>query len=601
MKEESGSGRKPRVNPASLRQSFSIDSAKLVSELISKTKQFERVLYPEKKYFLSDKMNFINPSISKTNASKILDFVRDLIESGEYLPVDGFYSDSAKFFVLDPPSDPSEESLLEVDNDQPDESSLSSYREKSRRTPKKKSSVPSKIEEIEILSEKEENTKRDSEKSDEAPENKKRISVQFSEKINKSTTELDTWEDHLKETNVNYRAKTTNPNRSFFGYYNFYNFLNHFVILYERLKLMKCLTDQQGIFLFLKQVMMLNLTNVIDSEFFGDVIGCLLSDYTGVFLNLDKTLSNIVKEIPSNEIDRFVISLNKDLFKLRNAEGNLPGDFPKNQGLDIEAHASAPLEHGIPSRVNQEQMFFLKTCHKLNSLTLRNKSGCKLSHIQSYINNNHLVNDHILKFEFLAKDQVLVIHKIKSIYEYGSKQVGILFNQKSVKTSFLKFVSNASQFINSRLSPGFLSKHFTKQKSMAFKLKSDESPTKQQAFLENEKSIESVKGLQKSQESKQNKSLNEKSQNKASNQNFKTRNKKANISSKRDKKVYVRNDILYQYNYKKNALKIFESRKEDKIFSFQSRKSEVMTAKRKLNMLKKTRAFRNLIEKKRTQ
>jgi hypothetical protein len=63
------------------------------------------------------------------------------------------------------------------------------------------------------------------------------------------------------------------------------------------------------------------------------------------------------------------------------------------------------------------------------------------------------------------------------------------------------------------------------------------------------------------------------------------------------KRVFVRNEILYQYLWRSNKIKIFESRKEDKMFAFKPPKSEIENKLNKLEILKKTNKFRQLISK----
>jgi hypothetical protein len=243
----------------------------------------------------------------------------------------------------------------------------------------------------------------------------------FPSKITNHKIDLEIPKEIRQETNVDLGKGPAYNSRSFFGYYNFHNFFNHFIILYERLKFIKTLTKRQGAYCFIKQVIFLYLTSVIDSEFFEDILSCLLSEYTGVFLNLDKIFSNIIKEIPTHEIDQFVININQNLFRKKEKSEEMTHtpepQEPKNGSLLEE-------ERIYPKTQNEEEWLFLKTCHKLSLLTFKSKANCKQSQIQSYINNNNLVNDHLLKFEFLLKDQKFIIHKIKSFYnQITTKQV----------------------------------------------------------------------------------------------------------------------------------------------------------------------------------
>lgn len=396
----------PEIDQRKLEKCFSVESQKLVSELVEKTRKYERMLNPSKKYFLSEKMKMVNPSISKNNSRRIIEFVTDLTKNGEHVSIGGFYSDSQKFFQLKQkspnrirPEQANSDEDARIRTESREQGPAEENSENGRSKQRRKMEEPS--------------------GSEESRESRKKSGLdrEFMETINRSSTELSVWKENCEETRVDFAGELRHLNRSFFGYYNFHNFFNHFVILYERLKFMKSLTDPHGVFDFMKIVMFLVFTGVLDFEFFEDVIGCLLFEYSGVFLNLERILSNVVKEIPSHEIDRFVIDINSDLFQsteniqLDSAEPHLPGKLASK---------------GYPSGRNREEWLFVKTCHKLSSLTFKNKANCKQSQIQSYINNNNLVNDHLLKFEFRTREQVFVIHKIRSLFKHGHKKVQLL-------------------------------------------------------------------------------------------------------------------------------------------------------------------------------
>lgn len=193
--------------------------------------------------------------------------------------------------------------------------------------------------------------------------------------------------------------------RSFFGYYNFFNFFSNFVVFYERLKFMKSLTDKGNGFHFMKQVLFLRLTHSIDLELFEDLLGCLLSGYNGVFLNLERILSHLVKELPSHEIDQYVLELNAHLFQRQPPSG--------------EASTRSRLEPGE----NQNQRLFLKTCRQLSQMAGKSKSNPKQAQLQSYIGSSGAVNDHVLRFEFRADESMFVVHKVQSVVRAFQKQV----------------------------------------------------------------------------------------------------------------------------------------------------------------------------------
>ena len=175
---------------------------------------------------------------------------------------------------------------------------------------------------------------------------------------------------------------------------------------------MKSLTKNVQCYNFLKQIITLSIANIIETEVYEDIVSCLLHNFSGIYMNFEKILSNLVKEIPNQDVDKYVISLNKSLF-YEDPQQNLN----ENSGFNT-----------YPKNPNQENILFTKTCHKLNCLTLKSKSNNKQSQIQSYINNNNLVNDHILKFEFRIDEKILVIHKIKSLYQKSDFKQSVIIS-----------------------------------------------------------------------------------------------------------------------------------------------------------------------------
>ena len=69
-----------------------------------------------------------------------------------------------------------------------------------------------------------------------------------------------------------------------------------------------------------------------------------------------------------------------------------------------------------------------------------------------------------------------------------------------------------------------------------------------------------------------------------------------NIKKVSTKRVFVRNEILYEYLWKSEKIRIFESRKEDKMFVFKQKLSKEDNKLKKVKNLKKINKFRTLIE-----
>ena len=576
------------VDPARLEQAFAIRPEQLVSELVEKTQKYERMLNPHKKYFLSGKIKMVNPTVSKGNSRKIVNFIADLTRRGEYVAIDGFYSDSSKFFIVRPKtSEPSSR----------DARRRSRSRDKESRKKKQKKrrhvGVPS-----------------ESEDSGDSPK-PSGLEREFMETINRSSTDLSLWKENCEETRVDLAGEAGPANRSFFGYYNFHNFFNHFVILYERLKFMKALTDPHGVFGFLKTVMMLNFAGVIEFEFYEDVIGCLLFEYSGVFLNLERILSNVVKEIPSHEIDRFVIDLNRNLF-----------DPPGDAQSESIGPAPLPRTETYPASRNREEWLFVKTCHKLSSLTFKSKASCKQSQIQSYINNNNLVNDHLLMFEFRTSEQVFVIHKIRSLFRHAPKKVGFL--PKTSKSSLAHFVATSAEYLNRPLRGplpnwGSLPREYraclthtaVSEPKKHAQLSLYDSENRLKAFSQANGIIEEggahAQGrihptqppmIREIDLTKEPEHTDEPER--TATQCAQTPSGRVDLQRMRSelgKRVFVRNEILYEYLWKPGTSRLFASRKEDKLFALRETTPLDSRRRHRLRRLQKVSKFRQFINK----
>ena len=363
---------------------FTVSVDSLIEEIIDETRKLENVLYPDKNYYLSEKMNFTISRNVKNMSIKIGEFINKKILNNEYLAITNLkikHQDLVK-----------SGEVKSIDNIIIEEEEGDDVKQKEADDYAKIEPTPKINTNIKLSNNLQEDLKFN-------------ISMEINHEKQNQT--------NLQCTNNTQQKLKPNKSRSFFGYYNFYNFFNHFVILYERLKFMKSLTNQNEGYTFMKKLLFLKLTNTIDSELFDDICSCLLSEYKGVFLNLDKILSNIIKEIPIHEIDQFVLESNTHLFYKH--LGKYDSGIYNNKCVNYPKT--------ITRSSNNQMLLFLQTCHKLNSLTIKSKPNTKQTQIQSYINNNNIVNDHILKFEFRSKDKMFVIHKIKSIFKQPSKKV----------------------------------------------------------------------------------------------------------------------------------------------------------------------------------
>jgi len=378
-------------------EEFTLNTDDLIMDVINETRSLERLLYPEKEFFLSEKMNFLMSKNVKNMSIKICDFISKKVMNNEYLAIKNLKIKSENI-VKSIEIDSTNQIIIEEQFDNKNEIEET----------KKNSQDLKIIEETQTSPNEMANTKT----ANDEKEDLLNVSIMIENK------EIPQESKNMTPNNTENPKKKLNnlKSRTFFGYYNFYHFFNYFVILYERLKFMKSLTDKNNGYQFMKKLFFLKLTNTIDSDLFEDICSCLLSEFNGVFLNLDKILSNIIKEIPLHEIDQFVLESNTHLF-YKDLKKNNPNILNKDKHLLYKKTSTLLKDQ------NQEMLLFLKTCHKLNSLTIKSKSNCKQSQIQSYINNNNLVNDHILKFEFRPRENMFVIHKIKSIFKQSQKQV----------------------------------------------------------------------------------------------------------------------------------------------------------------------------------
>lgn len=519
-------------------------------------------------------MNFDKFSFSLgNNKERLMQFLKELKRDQEYIAVEGLMNleeikeeDKKDEEEFNKPNDPSLGNLESNMKDKVDESeqksesnlpyrlitdegkyddeeaSYSKWSESNKKESNSEKKMSKKVEESESI-----NNGSDLSISSKDP-NKSKIKAQFNDLINKSGSENNNLcKEICQETNINIESQDyTTSDKSFFGYYNFNNFFNFFILIYERLKMMKSVTHNIHCYNFLKQVITLNLANIIDNEVYEDIISCLLHNFSGIYMNFEKILSNLVKEIPNQDVDKYVISLNKSLFY----------NQPNQSKQDFQTY---------PRNINHENLLMIQTCHMLSYLTLKTKANNKQSQIQSYINNNNLINDHILKFEFRADEKIFVIHKIKSVYDQG-------FKQSSTKKSLLNFIGRYNNQFNKgvHLDIGKISRvsdemrncqiNFGKQINDDRDIVEEGSSRKIMQEMEIKDSIDVF-----------------------------------NLKEKLGKEVFIRNEIQYDFDSKYNEFNISESGKEDKMFAYKANKDD-SDAKQKV-MLKKTIKFRNSLSK----
>lgn len=552
-----------------MQRGFEIDPETIVSELVTQTKHFERVFFPSKDFLLSKKMDLESGRSVKQNTEKIGHFIHDMAHHGDHLAIQGLRlgpeatptrPETAKLFTPEDPVKPHMQ--IEIGNpttrlspERPDETAPPAP---VTATPGDKPNEPANVPE-----------EPSEPPQPPLPENKEA--------------------ECSGETKVDLERRSECRRQSFFGYYNFYNFFSNFVIFYERLKFMKSLTDKQGGFHFMKQLLFLKLTGVIDTELFEDVLGCLLSGQNGVFLNLERILSYVVKEVPGHEMDHFVLDLNEHLF-----------------------HRRRPVEAGPRTRSeNRDMGLFLKTCRKLSQLTVKSKSSCKQSQIQSYINNNNITNDHVLRFEFRLDEQMFVVHKIKSVFRQFPKQVAC---HRNSECSLRKYTQHAHYYLTSRPAPPrpFYAP-LTPSQRLCFKR--PEAQDDDRADPADPVDL-SIRFLLKNDDNKiscQNQEPNQPQIRRPASKGKAPptqapRDAPANVFGAEDalldlervgrhlrKRVFIRNEILYSFDSVSQVMDIAESRKEEKLFACRPRKSEEQTRRARLKMLAKSRKFREII------
>lgn len=228
------------------------------------------------------------------------------------------------------------------------------------------------------------------------------IDEDFHRMLAQSTTDINPNKKLCQPTTIAFSSPLPLLSRSFFGSHHFYNFFSFFTVLFERLKLAKTKSQKPESYEFFKQVLALRIAGALDSSVFDDILSCLFGDLCGVFMNFEKILTGVAKEVPAQELDQFIIGLNAPLFR------------PEGRAVRV-----------YPSGRNGQSEIFVKTCYKIGSSSGRNRQNFK--HAQSLGRQDGKgEDDFLLKFEYRSDHCAFVVHKVRSIYKNGMKQVGFV-------------------------------------------------------------------------------------------------------------------------------------------------------------------------------
>ncbi len=192
------------------------------------------------------------------------------------------------------------------------------------------------------------------------------------------------------------QAKTR---KRLYSSYQFYLTYQYFILLYERFEFVHNFsvksTGATEIYKLFKQLLMMTLEDPKVSGQFEDCMRTLFNFQSGVLLNLDRIMHNCVKHIPNEDFINFVFALNSDIFN----EGE---SFDSTNGFN-------------------EEVIFAKTCHRFNEMILQNNKNYKSNSLIAFNNNFNISNNELLKFDFDAQQSLLVIHRVKSIYQHDPK------------------------------------------------------------------------------------------------------------------------------------------------------------------------------------
>lgn len=203
-------------------------------------------------------------------------------------------------------------------------------------------------------------------------------------------------EDNYPEMRAKEEGKRT-QSRMYFGSHQFYVFYRYILYAMERLQYVyeysaKTLGTSE-IYCLFKKLVIYNIHGVIDNSSYEEAIRTLMGNHGGILLNLDKIVANALKIHPNDDFSNYVLKLHKRLFS---------------------SEASQPLS---------EDVIFAKSCFKLNEVTSVNNKSYRNSAMNSFNTNYNVVNNELLKFEFIKSKRLFVVHKIKSIFQDDGKVV----------------------------------------------------------------------------------------------------------------------------------------------------------------------------------
>lgn len=183
-------------------------------------------------------------------------------------------------------------------------------------------------------------------------------------------------------------AASKNSSRSFFGTQNCYLAYRYFAMIYSKFEYIKKLSFEklgsEYLYDIFKKILLYNIVDIIDNQKYEDLMRMLFDLKAGVFFSIDKIFLSFCK----NQLD-----------ELSNFSFNM----------------SSTTFDGLSNFSEPEESIFAKVCYK--QLDLQNVSQ-KVSKANNSISSKILNAEicEILKFEYIIKDDLFLIYRLKSIF-----------------------------------------------------------------------------------------------------------------------------------------------------------------------------------------
>ena len=320
-----------RIPPPSLAVRNSLPNK---DELLTKIVDFERQLYPHKGFYYSDKLTL---KVDESNFTSAKAFLQSVESSRNQQAASG-------------------------SNDQRD------LADNSRSRPK------------------------DSSKSDRDPKGEGADITQNGSPLNDTTNPLVRSGPH--EMVIEAQDSNSDTCNSYYSSQQYYFIYQYFILLYERFEyaslFSKSAFGNSELYEFFKQILLMQLFNILDISQYEDAIRMLFDHQSGVFLNFDKLLHNCVKNIPNDDFSAFVLSLNSAIFENQATAERVP-----------------------------EQVQFSKTYVKLIDQSSANSKASKNNANAASVVSPSV--GELLKFEINFQKGMFLVHKIRTALEVDIK------------------------------------------------------------------------------------------------------------------------------------------------------------------------------------